>query len=252
MNPLPSTRRGGRFARAFALLLALALRTPLPHATAAAPAPAPKPAAAPATASGPLTDAERKAIRAELQPLQERLAALRHAPNLKPQHWADAQIFLKGVVWALDFGPVTDAKSREWVAKGILRARQRSDALAAGQHPWADKRGRTVRGFISAIDDSVQPYGLVVPAGHDPAQPTRLDVVLHNSRGATGRYVVLNSGHTYHDAELRFSYMVFPRLGDWAIFKVGDNPATAPAPLVAETVLHSGFFDEAWQARASH
>ena len=64
--------------------------------------------------------------------------------------------------------------------------------------------------------------------------------------GADGRYVVLNSGHTYHDAELRFSYMVFPRLGDWAVMKVGDNPAATPAPPVAETVVNSGFFDEAW------
>ena len=64
--------------------------------------------------------------------------------------------------------------------------------------------------------------------------------------GADGHYVVLNSGHTYHDAELRFSYMVFPRLGDWAVMKVGENPPTAPAPAVAETVVNSGFFDEAW------
>ncbi len=65
--------------------------------------------------------------------------------------------------------------------------------------------------------------------------------------GADGRYVVLNSGHTYHDSELRFSYMVFPRLGDWAVFKVGDNPPTASAPAVAESLINSGFFNEAWK-----
>ena len=82
--------------------------------------------------------------------------------------------------------------------------------------------------------------------------------------GAAARYVVLNSGHTYHDPELRFSYMVFPRLGDWAVVRCGDNPppdpatpiaaAAAPAadgmvPMktVAETVVTSGFFDEDWQ-----
>jgi hypothetical protein len=64
--------------------------------------------------------------------------------------------------------------------------------------------------------------------------------------GANGRYVVLNSSHTYHDAELRFSYMVFPRLGDWAVMKVGPNHPVTPAPHVAETVIDSGFFDEAW------
>lgn len=42
--------------------------------------------------------------------------------------------------------------------------------------------------------------------------------------------------------------MVFPRLGDWAIFKTGDNPPTAPAPQVGETLLTSGFFGESWSA----
>ena len=142
--------------------------------------------AAPAPATGPLTDAERAAILAEFQPLQTRLTALRTAPGISPDRWADAQIFLKGVTWALDFGPITDAKNRDLVQKGLRRARERIDALAAARHPWTDKRGRTVRGFVSAIDDSVQPYGLVVPARYDPAKPARLDVVLHGSRAATG------------------------------------------------------------------
>jgi hypothetical protein len=64
--------------------------------------------------------------------------------------------------------------------------------------------------------------------------------------GANGRYVVLNSGHTYHDAELRFSYMVFPRLGDWAVTRVGQSPPGAPTQPVAETVIKSGFFTEEW------
>jgi hypothetical protein len=136
--------------------------------------------------AGPLTDAERKEILAELQPLQDRLAALRNSPNVKPDRWADAQIFVKGVVWALDFGPVNDAKSRELVQKGIRRARERIDTLATGRQPWADRRGSSVRGFISAVDGSVQPYGLIVPAAFDPAKPMRLDVVLHGSTSATG------------------------------------------------------------------
>lgn len=135
---------------------------------------------------GPLTESERKSLLAELQPLQDRLAALRSAPLVKPDRWADAQIFVKGVVWALDFGPVTDAKSRELVKKGLRRARERIDALAAGRQPWADRRGSSVRGFISGVDGSVQPFGLVVPESYDPAKPIRLDVVLHGSTPATG------------------------------------------------------------------
>src|SRR5688572_7584398 len=79
-------------------------------------------AAEPDVTSQPLTEAERSAYLAELKPLQERLAALRKAPNTSPDRWADAQIFVKGVVWALDFGPVSDARSRGLVRFGLDRA----------------------------------------------------------------------------------------------------------------------------------
>src|SRR5262249_13821412 len=61
-----------------------------------------------------------------------------------------------------------------------------TDQLSKSQASWTTRRGRTVRGFVSAIDGSTQPYGLVVPKGYDPAIPIRLDVVLHGSRRATG------------------------------------------------------------------
>lgn len=44
--------------------------------------------------------------------------------------WADAQIFVKGVIRALDFGPVNEAKARELVQKGIRRARERREPTA--------------------------------------------------------------------------------------------------------------------------
>jgi poly(3-hydroxybutyrate) depolymerase len=143
-------------------------------------------AAAPDAASNPLTEAERSAFLAELQPLQDRLAALRKAPNVSLDRWADAQIFVKGVVWALDFGPVADARSRQLVRYGLDRARDRVDALSAGRHPWTERRGRTAHGFISVVDGSVQPYCLLVPERYDPAKPMRLHVNLHGSCNATG------------------------------------------------------------------
>ena len=136
--------------------------------------------------SGPLSAGERATFLAELQPLKDRLATLRRAPDVSLDRWADAQIFVKGVVWALDFGPVTDAKSRQLVWDGLGRARQRIESLSAGKAPWSERPGRSVRGFISSVDNSVQPYGLVIPAGYDPANPIRLDVVLHGSTNATG------------------------------------------------------------------
>jgi dienelactone hydrolase len=143
-------------------------------------------AAKPDAAPEPLTEAERSAFLAELKPMQDQLDALRAAPNVSLDRWADAQIFVKGVVWALDFGPVADARSRGLVKYGLKRARERVDALAAGRQPWTERRGRTVRGFISAVDGSAQPYCVIVPKEYDPAKPMRLHVVLHGSTPATG------------------------------------------------------------------
>src|SRR5262249_3395870 len=61
-----------------------------------------------------------------------------------------------------------------------------ADALAAGKQPWQWLKGRLGRGFVSAVDGSTQPYGLIVPAGYDPARPIRLDVVLHGSTRPVG------------------------------------------------------------------
>lgn len=147
-------------------------------------------AADPAPAGGPLpqpfTETERKNIQRELRELRDRLGALRNAPTVKADHWADADVFLKGVVWAMDFGPIVDVKTRQLLQKALRRAGERVDALTAGRQPWLEKRGRSVRGFVSAVDGSTQPYGLVIPASYDPDKPMRLDVVLHGSRRAPG------------------------------------------------------------------
>lgn len=136
----------------------------------------------------PSKDADpwRKSIESRLHPLQRRLATFRSDPNITPDHQADAQIFVKSIHWALDLEPTLDDKGRSLVEKALTRAQERVDALADGQRPWASRRGRLVRGFISDVDGSTQPYGLVVPARYDPETPTRLDVVLHGSQRAVG------------------------------------------------------------------
>jgi hypothetical protein len=51
------------------------------------------------------------------------------------------------------------------------------------------------------------------------------------------RYVVLNSGHTFHAPEFRgTNALLYPRLGDWAVLRIENGePETA------------GFFDEQWR-----
>lgn len=67
--------------------------------------------------------------------------------------------------------------------------------------------------------------------------------------GATGRYLVINSGHTFHETEFTSpNYLLFPRLGDWAVIKA--LPAAAawwPATPFPEATVEAGLFNEQWQ-----
>jgi pimeloyl-ACP methyl ester carboxylesterase len=68
--------------------------------------------------------------------------------------------------------------------------------------------------------------------------------------GAGDHYLVINSGHTFHEQEFAtFNYLLFPRLGDWAVIRITGGAETWQAPAVAfpEEVVLAGFFDEAWE-----
>jgi pimeloyl-ACP methyl ester carboxylesterase len=100
--------------------------------------------------------------------------------NQPPTNDPDIEIFAKGLQWARTYQTAdgTPDDSPLFI-KAENRHQQRLE-LRDGK-PWASKRGRLVRGYVSDVDGSVQPYGLVIPKGYDPAKPIRLDVVLHGS-----------------------------------------------------------------------
>lgn len=133
---------------------------------------------------------ERRQIMDGLKELNTRLATLRVRQTEKSlthsDYFADAEIFTKGITWALRFDtdlPPADVTS---IKRALVRAEQRLTALETGRQPWTESKGRIPRGFVSAVDGSVQPYGVVVPAGYDRAKPMRLDVVLHGSSRPDG------------------------------------------------------------------
>jgi poly(3-hydroxybutyrate) depolymerase len=148
---------------------------------------------------------ERHLIERGLKELNGRLRALRAAGKERPDALADAEVYARGLTWALRYDTAFTPADVALLRNALARARERVTALEAGKRPWAARKGRLARGFVSAVDGSVQPYGLVVPAGYDPARPIRLDVVLHGSSRPVGL------------SELRF-------LGR---FDEGDGPARA-------------------------
>jgi hypothetical protein len=122
-----------------------------------------------------IPDADRDKLAARVTALGKAIKGLPKA--LRP----DVLIFHKAVDWALrhdEFFDLDDvAKAHRLLNEGEKRARHAD----AGLPYWATQTGLVLRGFVSKIDGSVQPYGLVVPKGYDPDRdrPYRLDVWLH-------------------------------------------------------------------------
>jgi hypothetical protein len=69
-------------------------------------------------------------------------------------------------------------------------------------------------------------------------------------QGAGDHYLVVNSGHTFHEKEFStFNYLLFPRLGDWAVMRIlpGAERWQPGAGDFPEEVVKAGFFDEEWK-----
>jgi len=121
---------------------------------------------------------------AELGARIERLRLRRDArtPMLLP----DVEIFHRAVHDALTYGeffaPNDVQNAKELLRVGLERAEQ----LALGQSPWTTQTGLVVRGFVSKLDRTVQPYGLVIPDTYTfhGRDRFRLDLWLHG-RGET-------------------------------------------------------------------
>ena len=99
----------------------------------------------------------------------------------------DIEIFHKAVDWALRYNEFFNAAGEVTAARSLLKTgMERVEQLRQGKPLWISATGLVVRGYVSRLDGSVQPYGLLVPAGYDPnnTQPYRLDFWFHG-RGET-------------------------------------------------------------------
>ena len=97
---------------------------------------------------------------------------------------------------------------------------------------------KDVVGMPSAVAGRMQNYP---SRNHVPAM-----IAPNPLAGAGEHYVVLNSGHTFHESELaKVNYLLFPRWGDWAVLKIDTEQS--PSKPLDETVVSAGFFDEQWR-----
>lgn len=136
-----------------------------------------------------IPEAERRSLQSGADDLGKRIDGLRAALKGKPallELLPDVQIYHKAVSWALRYNEFHNAReapvARDLLERGFERVRQ----LEEGRAPWTTATGLVVRGYVSKIDGSVQPYGLVVPATYQPGagRKHRLDAWFHG-RGET-------------------------------------------------------------------
>lgn len=98
----------------------------------------------------------------------------------------DVLLYEKAVRYALDYNEFFKPEEIARAKAQLAEAQARADSLHNGQAPWTRSTGLVVRGYLSRIDGSVQPYGLVVPSSWSPEAPGawRLDAWFHG-RGET-------------------------------------------------------------------
>ncbi len=147
----------------------------------------------------PPSESDATAIRSGLADLQKAVADLK--PKAKDARLvADVEVYAKAVEWALRHDefylpplpkdgskPKTEPKSRypQYALNAIKTGLKRAEELAAGKPSWSAQTGKSIRGYVSRVDGSVQPYAVTLPEGAGAKTSKRwpLYVVLHGRGG---------------------------------------------------------------------
>ena len=128
------------------------------------------------------TDAERAKIAQETVKLARALEGLRRKVGDGAggrDAIADVEVCFKAGYWVIRLDEFREAKDVARTLKVLERGLERADQLSKNQAPWAEAVGGVVRGYVSKVDGSVQPYAVIVPPGQGGDDRLRLDVVLH-------------------------------------------------------------------------
>lgn len=127
---------------------------------------------------------DRAELEAGVIALGKEITIAKHNLASKPEMLAllpDVMIFHKAVDWALRYDEIFDVKQVALAKKLLELGNQRLSELKAGKPSWINATGLVPRGYISKIDGSVQPYGMVIPDDWKAGEktPRRLDFWCH-------------------------------------------------------------------------
>ena len=131
-----------------------------------------------------IPEGDRAELQAGVVTLGKDITIARHNLQAKPEMLAllpDVMIFHKAVDWALRYDEFFNVKQVATAKKLLELGNQRVSELKAGKPSWISATGLVPRGYISKIDGSVQPYGMVIPDDWKPGEktPRRLDFWCH-------------------------------------------------------------------------
>jgi dienelactone hydrolase len=129
-----------------------------------------------------IAPADRADLERGLASLESVINELKKTPAAKiVGQLPDVQVYAQAVRTALDHREFFAASDVVHAKELIEEGRKRAEQMKQGEMPWTKTTGLVVRGYVSRIDGSVQPYGLVVPETYQVAGNSkfRLDVWLH-------------------------------------------------------------------------
>lgn len=137
-----------------------------------------RPIPPPGIAVGP---ADRAELETGIAELGREIEALRVALKDKAALLAllpDVQVYHKAARYALTYNEFYKPEEVKAAKAQLQQGRERARLLREGKAPWTAQTGLVVRGYVSEIDGSVQPYGLVIPESFATrgAHRFRLDV----------------------------------------------------------------------------
>jgi hypothetical protein len=160
--------------------------------------------------------------------------------------WADASLKRFATEWSRYFRGDLPVKNDTDVTEADLKQRHLLLFGDPGSNRW-------IRKALSGLPLRWTRAELRMNGARYPAS-SHAPVLIHPNPlpGAEGRYLVLNSGHTFREKELALlNYLLFPRLGDWAVMKVSAPTPSPTAEVPPEEPVQAGFFDERWSFPAA-
>ncbi|MBL8822921.1 MAG: prolyl oligopeptidase family serine peptidase [Planctomycetia bacterium] len=131
-----------------------------------------------------ISDADRAELTKDVAALEQEIKDARKELQGQPRLldlFPDVMIFHKAVDWALKYDEFYEAREVN-AARELLKAgRERLAQIKSRKPEYISECGLVVRGYLSKIDSSVQPYGLAIPESYTPKTLSkyRLDVWLH-------------------------------------------------------------------------